>query len=81
MLKAYNFMLGPLLIVVGVTLLVGLATRISLFLMALLYLSLTIGLVLLKQDGGITWLAIHVLLVAVALFNVRHNRLAVMRKF
>ncbi len=81
LLKAYDVVLGPALILVGVTLLVGIATRVSLFVMALLYLSLTIGLILLKQDGGITWLAVHVLLVAVALFNVRHNRLAVMRKF
>ncbi len=76
-LKFYDFALGPLLIITGLTLLIGVATRISLFAMGLLYTSLTVGLILLKQDGGIAWLAIHVLLVAVALNNVSHNRFQV----
>ena len=42
--------------------------------MGLLYTSLTIGLILLKQDSGVAWLAIHVLMIAVALFYEKHNR-------
>lgn len=73
-LKIYDIALGPLLIFFGLTLLCGIATRLSLFAMGLIYTSLTVGLILLKQDAGIAWLGIHILLVAVALFHVRHNR-------
>jgi thiosulfate dehydrogenase [quinone] large subunit len=80
MLKIYDVVLGPALLLLGVTLLIGLCTRISLFLMGLLYTSLTVGLILLGQDGGIAWLGIHVLMIAVALFNAKHNRIQVFRK-
>lgn len=76
-LKLYDVALGPLLIFFGITLLLGIATRVSLFVMGLIYTSLTVGLILLKQDPGVAWLGIHVLLVAVALFNANHNRLTV----
>jgi thiosulfate dehydrogenase [quinone] large subunit len=46
----------------------------------LLYCSLTVGLILLKQDGGIAWLAIHVLLIVVALMSVKHNRFQILAK-
>jgi thiosulfate dehydrogenase [quinone] large subunit len=81
MLKAYDVVLGPALILIGITLLLGIATRISLFAMALLYASLTVGLILLKQDAGIAWLGIHVLMIAVALFHAKHDRLAILGKF
>ena len=54
---------------------------ISLFAMGLLYISLTVGLILLGQDAGIAWLGIHVLMIAVALFHAKHDRLAILRKF
>jgi thiosulfate dehydrogenase (quinone) large subunit len=79
MLKVYDAVLGPALILLGITLLLGIATRISLFVMALLYVSLTVGLILLGQDSGIAWLGIHVLMIAVALFHARHNRFAILR--
>ncbi len=81
LLKAYDVVLGPALILVGITLLLGIATRISLFAMGLLYISLTVGLILLGQDAGIAWLGIHVLMIAVALFHAKHDRLAILRKF
>ena len=49
--------------------------------MGLLYTSLTVGLILLKQGAGIAWLAVHMLMVAVALLNAQHNRLALLRKW
>ncbi len=49
--------------------------------MGLLYTALTAGLILIKQDAGITWLGVHILLVTYALFHVRHNRLELFRKF
>ena len=81
MLKAYDAILGPALILIGITLLLGIATRISLFAMALLYTSLTVGLILLKQDAGIAWLGIHLLMIALALFHAKHDRLAILGRF
>ena len=70
-LKFFDAALGPMLIFLGVTLLLGICTRISLFAMGLIYVGLTVGLILLKQDAGI----------ALALFNAKHNRLELFRKF
>jgi thiosulfate dehydrogenase [quinone] large subunit len=79
--KPYYAVLGYALIVLGVMLILGLGTRTSLFLMGLLYISLTYGLILLGQDAGVAWLAIHVGLVAGALMLAKHNRLAIMKRF
>jgi len=80
-LAPYEFLLGPLLMILGITLLIGVATRFTLFAMGLLYTSLTFGLILLKQDAGIAWLATHVIMIALALFLAKHNRYAVWNKF
>jgi len=80
-LGLFDALLGPALILFGVTLLLGVATRISLFAMGLIYVALTSGLIMIKQDAGIAWLGIHVLMVAFALFHVRYNRLAILKKF
>lgn len=74
-------LLGWLLIVSGVMLLIGLGTRISLFLQGLLYIALTIGLILIKQDDGIAWLGIHVALVSFAFVLARYNRFTLLRKW
>ena len=73
--------LGPVLMVLGLMLLVGLGTRVSLFLQGLLYIGLTAGLILIKQDDGIAWLGIHVALIAFALILSRHNRLCLLKKW
>jgi thiosulfate dehydrogenase [quinone] large subunit len=62
-------------------LLVGIGTRISLMLQGLLYIVLTAGLILIKQDDGVAWLGIHVALVALALVLARHNRFTILRKW
>jgi thiosulfate dehydrogenase [quinone] large subunit len=72
----YYAVLGWALIALGIAVLLGLWTRASLFLMGLLYVSLTFGLILIKQDGGVSWLAIHVALIAMALSLAKYNRLA-----
>ena len=72
--------LGPVLIVLGVMLLIGLGTRVSLFLQGLLYIGLTFGLILIKQDDGVAWLGIHVALIALALVLAKYNRLAICSK-
>lgn len=72
-------LLGPTLIILGLLLLAGVANRLTLFAMAGLYAALTFGLMLIGQDAGVSWLAIHVGLVALALTLVDHNRFAITR--
>lgn len=79
-LTIYNFALGPALIILGLTVLLGIATRISLFAMGLLYTSLTFGLILLKQDAGVAWLGIHVIMIVLGLMLVKFNRFALVDK-
>jgi thiosulfate dehydrogenase (quinone) large subunit len=81
MLAPYEFVLGPLLLILGVMLLAGVATRITLLAMGLLYTSLTFGLILIAQDGGIAWLGTHIVLIVMALILVKHNRFAIMQKY
>jgi thiosulfate dehydrogenase [quinone] large subunit len=78
---AFDHLLGPLLIVTGVMLLLGLGTRLSLFVQGLIYIALSVGLILIKQDDGISWLGIHVALVALALMLAKHNRFALLKKW
>jgi thiosulfate dehydrogenase (quinone) large subunit len=74
-LKIYDQILGPALIALGVTLLLGFATRFTLFAMGLLYTSLTVGLILINENSGVAWLAIHIALIALMLFQAKHNKL------
>ncbi|PTY06920.1 hypothetical protein DB347_09985 [Opitutaceae bacterium EW11] len=71
--------LGWALILLGITLLLGLWTRISLAVMGAIYVALTVGLILIKQDAGVAWLAIHIALIAYALQLSKHNRFALTR--
>jgi thiosulfate dehydrogenase (quinone) large subunit len=71
--------LGPALILLGLAVLLGLWTRASLFAMGLLYVALTVGLIFLKQDAGVAWLALHVGLIAFALSLAKYNRFALTR--
>ncbi len=80
-LALYDAVLGPVLILLGVSLLIGLAPRISLFLQGLLYSSLTIGLILFNASDGVAWLGIHILLVVAALRLVKHDRFAVLPRW
>lgn len=80
-LTAFNFVLGPALIITGLMLLVGLGTRISLFVQGLIYVALTAGLVLIGQNDGPPFLGIHLALVAFALLLAKHNKLALLKKW
>jgi len=77
----FNMLLGPALILTGLMLLIGLGTRISLFVQGLIYIALTTGLILINQPDGIAWLGIHVALVAFALVLAKHNKLALLCKW
>jgi thiosulfate dehydrogenase [quinone] large subunit len=74
-------MLGWTLIVLGLMLLLGIGTRLSLFLQGLLYIGLTAGLILIKQDDGVAWLGIHVALIALALMLAKYNRFSLLKKW
>jgi len=80
-LPLYDKILGPVLIILGVTILIGLASRTSLFLLGLLYVSLTWGLILINQNDGVAWLGTHMVLITLALMLSDHNRLAVLKKW
>ncbi|MGD0744794.1 MAG: hypothetical protein ABSA45_06530 [Verrucomicrobiota bacterium] len=80
-LTAFDHLLGPALILTGMMLLLGLGTRASLFLQGLMYIALTVGLILIRQDDGVAWLGIHVALVAFALMLAKHNKFALLKKW
>jgi thiosulfate dehydrogenase [quinone] large subunit len=80
-LPVYDWILGPVLLLLGITILLGIGYRTSLFLLGLLYISLTWGLILIKQDDGVSWLGIHMILVVGALALAQHNRLAILKKW
>lgn len=77
--KPFYAILGPVLVITGLLLIIGVATRLSLFVMGLLYTALTVGLILIGQDQGVSWLAIHIGLVALALALADQNRFAITR--
>ncbi|NQW99273.1 hypothetical protein HQ447_01350 [bacterium] len=80
-LPLYDKILGPALLLLGFAILLGIANRTSLFLLGLLYISLTWGLILIKQDEGVSWLGIHMILVVMALALAEHNRFAILKKW
>ncbi len=80
-LPLYDKILGPALLLLGITILLGIASRTSLFLLGLLYISLTWGLILIKQDEGVAWLGIHMILIVMALMLAEHNRFAILKKW
>lgn len=80
-LGLFDHLLGPLFILTGIMLLLGLGTRLSLFVQGLIYVALTVGLILIKQEEGVAWLGIHIGLVAMALALAKHNKCALSKKW
>ncbi|MFK7911009.1 MAG: hypothetical protein AB8F34_10480 [Akkermansiaceae bacterium] len=80
-LNLFDKILGPALILLGLTIILGVGSRISLFLLGLIYVGLTWGLILIKQDSGVAWLAVHVIMIAMALQWEKHNRLCILKKW
>ncbi len=81
LLTPYGATLGYALIIAGVTLLLGIATRTSLLVHGLIYLSLSFGLILINESAGVAWLAIHLLLVVAALGLASHNRFTLTKRW
>ena len=80
-LTLFDKMLGPVFIVTGIMLIIGLGTRLSLLIQGLLFIALTIGLVLIDANDGVAYLGIHIGLVAGAFLLVQHNRFAVLKRW
>lgn len=74
--KAFAFSLGYVLLLLGVTILLGIKTRLSLIAMGLVYVALSFGLMAVQESDGVAWLGVHVGMTAAALLLVHHNRIA-----
>ena len=78
--EPYAFVLGFALIGLGLTTLLGICTRLSLFLMGLLYISLTYGFIILEPSmgpsaaAGIAYLGVHMILIVAALMLADYNK-------
>jgi len=75
--KAFALPLGYILLVLGAALLLGLKTRLTLFIMGLLYVALAFGLMAVQQGDGVAWLGVYLGLVVAALVLVRYDHFAV----
>lgn len=80
-LKIFDVVLGPALILLGLTILLGIASRASLLVLGLIYVGLTFGLILIKQDAGVAWLGTHMIMIAMALVWSEHNRFTILKKW
>ncbi|MEC9327562.1 MAG: hypothetical protein VX269_03205 [Verrucomicrobiota bacterium] len=77
MLNQYATVLPWALLIVGATVMLGLFTRISLFLAGGLVLSLSLGLMLLPDDTAAVERGVEIIVVGLALMTVKHNTGAV----
>ena len=75
--KAFALPLGYILTILGLAILLGVKSRATLFITGLVYVGLSFGLMAVQEGEGVAWLAVQVLMFAVALVFVRHNRFAV----
>lgn len=77
--KLFAMSIGYVLIALGITILLGIKTRCSLFLMGLTYVALSFGLMAVQESEGVAWLGMHIALVAGGLVLVQYNRFALTR--
>lgn len=81
LLQAFYYAVGPALILFGMSLIFGLATRVSLCALGLIFIALTFGLALIDPSGSAGTLGIYVLAIAAALLLADSNRFCLSRKF
>lgn len=74
--KGFALSLGFLLTILGAAILLGIKSRISVFLGGLVYVGLGFGLMAVQEGEGVAWIGAQVLMFAIALVLVRHNRFA-----
>jgi thiosulfate dehydrogenase [quinone] large subunit len=77
--KLFAMSIGYVLIVVGLTLLLGIKTRLTLLAHGLLYVALSFGLMVVQEGEGVAWLGMHVVLVVGGLLLAQYNRFALVR--
>ncbi|MBL9113802.1 MAG: DoxX family membrane protein [Verrucomicrobiaceae bacterium] len=77
MITPYFYVLTAGLIIAGITSLLGVCTRLSLFVGGLLFVSLSHGIMALPDDKDAVWLGIQVAITAFALVTASHNQLSV----
>jgi thiosulfate dehydrogenase [quinone] large subunit len=75
--KNFAHAIGYVLLLLGVAVLLGLHSRIALFLTGLTYVALSFGLMAVQESEGVAWLGIHMALIVGALLLVRHERFAI----
>lgn len=80
-LQAFYYAVGPALILLGSALVIGFATRTSLFLLGLIFVALTFGLSLIDSSGTPGTLGIYLLAIVAALLLGDSDRFRVLRKF
>lgn len=69
--------LGYILVGVGIWVVVGLISELSLFAAGLVFLSLGVGLATLPDDTEVVYIGIHILIVAAALATSRHKNFSI----
>lgn len=74
--KLFAMPLGYILLVLGAALLLGIKTRLTLFVTGLVYVGLGFGLMAVQSSDGVAWIGVYVGLNVGALLLVRHNRFA-----
>ena len=77
MVKGYMYALGPVMIVTGIMILLGVLNRIALFIGGAIFVSLSIGMMLLPDQKETLYLGLHLALFVGALCLVRFNRVAI----
>ncbi len=84
MYKLFDKALGPVLILMGLTILLGVFSRISLMAQGLLYVGLTWGLILIggpQGAAGAAQLGVHIVLIILALHFIKHDRFVILKKW
>jgi thiosulfate dehydrogenase [quinone] large subunit len=78
MTKNFAHTLGYALVVLGLCVLLGVKSRLSLFATGLLYVGLSFGLMAVQEGEGVAWLGMHMIMIAGALMLVRYERFAIL---
>lgn len=76
--KTFALPLGFLLTILGLALILGIKSRITLFVTGLLYVGLGFGLMAVQEGEGVAWIGMQVLMFVVALVLVRNERFAIL---
>ncbi len=77
MVTPYFYFLTLALVLVGITCIVGFATRLSLFIAGLIFISLSMGMMTLPDDNTAVNIGLQVAIAAMALVTYKANKLSV----